>query len=356
MKRYLAIWILVMVFFSLLALTPGNTQSCTRALWVGANGTPVITGRTLDWFEPLQDKIWIFPRGMERNGSTPQNPAQWTSKYGSVAVSSYDFATVEGMNEKGLVAHVLYLSESEYGVRIPKRPGLSTGLWAQYILDNFSSVEESVRFCRETDIQLQTAAIGVSRKWKGGVHLALSDRTGDSAIIEYLDGRPVIHHGSKYNVLTNSPVFEKQIAILDAFRREGNDEKHLPGSSHSTARFLRASYYIHALPANPKSDVEAVMGVAGVMRNVSAPFGAVDPDRPNAMATLWRSLIDASGGRYYFEYSSSPHMIWVTFGKLDFSREASVKMLDIEKRKNLVGDQSDAFVPAAPFKPLRPSE
>jgi penicillin V acylase-like amidase (Ntn superfamily) len=352
----LRLTILALAFFSLLVSVPGTVQSCSRALWAGASGGPVIAGRTMDWFEPLQDKMWVFPRGMERDGATPQNPARWTSKYGSVAVSAYDFSTVEGMNEKGLVAHVLYLSESEYGVRNPRRSGLSTGLWAQYVLDNFASVEEAVRFCRTSDIQLQTAAIGVSRKWKGGFHLALSDRTGDSAIIEYLDGRPVIYHGSKYRVLTNSPIFEKQIANLETFVNNASAERKLPGSSRSTDRFLRASYYINTLPENPKNAWEAVMGVLGVMRNVSAPFGALDPDRPNVMTTIWRSIIDATNGRYYFEYSSSPHMIWVSLDNLDFSRGAAVKMLDLAKKRNLMGDQSAAFEPAAPYDPMRPSE
>jgi choloylglycine hydrolase len=356
MKYIHRILLLILAFLSLYTSVPGEVKSCTRALWVGVKDTPVIAGRTLDWFEPLQDKMWVFPRGIERNGTTPKNPAQWTSKYGSVAVSSYDFATVEGMNETGLVAHVLYLSESEYGDRDPNRPGLSTGLWAQYVLDNFATVDEAVRFWQVSDIQLQTAEIGVKSRKKGGFHLALADKTGDSAIIEYRGGKPVIHHSRKYKVLTNSPIFEDQITILKYFESKGISERLLPGSSQSTDRFLRASYYINALPVNPKSIGDAVMGVLSVMRNVSAPFGIVDPDRADVMTTIWRSVVDATNGGYYFEYSASPNMIWVQLGKLDFSRGAKVKMLDIAGRRDLIGDQSAAFEPALPFKPLRPSE
>lgn len=348
--------LLALAFLSLYASVPGEVQACTRALWVGEKDAPVIAGRTLDWFEPLQDKMWVFPRGMKRTGETPLNPAKWTSKYGSIAVSSYDFATVEGMNETGLVAHVLYLSESDYGVRETKRPGLTVGLWAQYFLDNAATVREAVRLCRQTDIQLQTTEIGVRSRKKGGFHLALADRTGDSAIIEYLGGRLVVHHHRKYNVLTNSPIFEDEIALRKYFEDKGGGEKQLPGSSQSTDRFLRASYYMKALPANPKSRWEAVMGVFSVMRNVSAPFGILNPDRPSVMTTIWRSVVDATNGGYYFEYSASPNIIWVELGKLDFSRGAKVKMLDIANRTDLIGDQSAAFEPALPFKPLRPSE
>jgi choloylglycine hydrolase len=36
------------------------------------------------------------------------------------------------------------------------------------------------------------------------LHLSLSDKNGDSAIIEYINGKQVIHHDKKYQVMTNS--------------------------------------------------------------------------------------------------------------------------------------------------------
>ena len=42
----------------------------------------------------------------------------WTSKYGSVIAAGYDIGTCDGMNEKGLVASLLFLPESVY-----HRPG-----------------------------------------------------------------------------------------------------------------------------------------------------------------------------------------------------------------------------------------
>jgi penicillin V acylase-like amidase (Ntn superfamily) len=37
------------------------------------------------------------------------------------------------------------------------------------------------------------------------LHLALDDASGDSAIVEYLDGTPRIWHDPSYAVMTNSP-------------------------------------------------------------------------------------------------------------------------------------------------------
>ncbi|PRC62168.1 choloylglycine hydrolase, partial [Mycobacterium sp. ITM-2017-0098] len=53
------------------------------------------------------------------------------------------------------------------------------------------------------------------------LHLALSDAGGDSAIVEYIDGRQVIHHGREYQVMTNSPIFDKQLAITEYWNQIG---------------------------------------------------------------------------------------------------------------------------------------
>lgn len=53
------------------------------------------------------------------------------------------------------------------------------------------------------------------------LHLSISDSTGDSAIFEYIDGKLVIHHGKQYAVMTNSPIYEKQIALEEYWKSIG---------------------------------------------------------------------------------------------------------------------------------------
>ena len=88
---------------------------CTRIVY--ETGTKsYITGRGMDWNDPdLLSNLYVYPRGMKRSGAAGKNPITWTSKYGSVGVSFYDVAYVDGINEKGLVANGLYLAEADYG-------------------------------------------------------------------------------------------------------------------------------------------------------------------------------------------------------------------------------------------------
>ena len=90
-----------MVFFASIT----NILACTRAVYIGENNL-VITGRTMDWKSDQETNIWAFPRGIKRDGKAGENSISWISKYGSIATSAYDIATVDGMNEKGLTTDI----------------------------------------------------------------------------------------------------------------------------------------------------------------------------------------------------------------------------------------------------------
>jgi len=95
---------------------PGHlppAHACTRVVYQGPNGM-VITARSMDWKDDIPANLWVFPRGMERTGEVGPASVKWTARYGSVATSSFDISTTDGMNEKGLVANMLWLTESQY--------------------------------------------------------------------------------------------------------------------------------------------------------------------------------------------------------------------------------------------------
>src|ERR1700744_6790128 len=130
-------------FFLLLVACGISAWACTRVVFLGPNDE-VITARSMDWKVDVMTNLWIFPRGMKRSGEAGPNSVQWTSKYGSVIASGYDISTTDGMNDAGLVANVLWLTESDYPKYDGKTPGLSLAAWAQYVLDNFATVKEAV--------------------------------------------------------------------------------------------------------------------------------------------------------------------------------------------------------------------
>jgi penicillin V acylase-like amidase (Ntn superfamily) len=107
----------------------------------------------MDWNDDTRTNLWVFPRGMQRDGAAGPNSAKWTSKYGSLGTAVYDAAVADGMNEKGLVASLLYLADADYG-KADGKPMLSISAWPQYVLDNFATVAEAVETLRTEPFRL----------------------------------------------------------------------------------------------------------------------------------------------------------------------------------------------------------
>jgi penicillin V acylase-like amidase (Ntn superfamily) len=331
-----------------IAATPVS-EACSRAVYFGKEGQTV-TGRTMDWVEDMQSNLWVFPRGMARDGGLGEGSFKWTSRYGSLITSIYEGATADGMNERGLVANMLYLAESEYPPDTDPRPPISIAAWAQYVLDSFATVEEAVAEHRKESFRM--VGVEAPNGKAGTVHLSISDASGDSAIFQYLGGKLVIHHGKQYQVMTNSPTYDRQLALNEYWKDIGGTVM-LPGTNRAADRFVRACFYINACEqtADPRAAAAAVFSV---MRNVSVPRGISTPGQPNISSTIWRTVADQKNRVYYYESTYSPSLVWVKLDGLDFKEGSGVRKLTLHGNPDLAGNQTAAFVKSEPFKFLAP--
>ena len=341
---------------AVIALATPNADACTRILYetsLVGHGNAYIVGRSMDWAEDPGTDLWAFPQGMERDGGVGDGSIKWTSKHGSVIATFHNVATVDGMNDAGLVANTLYLVEADYGnanLR-PSKPLLSVGAWTQYALDNYSTVAEAVNDLSTEPFAIIAPDLPGNPPKKAGGHLALSDASGDSAIFEYINGKLVIHHDRRYTVVTNSPTFDQQLAI-DTYWDDVGGLKFLPGTHRSSDRFARISWNLRA--ASKVSDPRlATATVFSLIRSISVPLGIADPEKPNIAATIWRSVSDIQAKRYYFESAYSPTIFWVDLEKVLSNKRSS--KLDLSSRPILAGEVSDKFVPTEPFTWLAPS-
>jgi len=337
------------MLFAFVSLCFGLTyhvNACTRVVYQGNNNT-VLTGRTMDWKEDSHSNLWIFPRGMERSGEIGRNPLKWKSKYGSVVTSAYEICSTDGMNEKGLVANLLWLSESVYPQWDGQKPGLSIAAWVQYVLDSFATVNEAVAEMQKGEFDVVSDMMPDGTRM-ATLHLSISDSSGDSAIFEYVDGKLVIHHDRSYQVMTNSPVFDQQLALDDYWKNIGGTV-FLPGTNRAADRFVRASFYVNAIP-KVEDTVTAVASVFSVIRNTSVPLGISTPDQPHISSTIWRTVSDQKNLLYFFESTIHPNVFWVNLKDIDFSEKASVKKLDLVSGKVYAGNTADKFVATKPFK------
>ncbi len=321
------------------ALPAGSSLACTRVLW-NEGGPAILVGRTMDWPESTEPILTVLPRGLRHDGGKlgkesldDPNPMIWTSKYGSVITQLLGLGAADGINERGLAAHLLYLNATDFGPRDKSLAGVHAGLWAQYALDNAASVAEAL----EVLMKIQPIPVE-AHGHKANVHLALEDASGDSAIIEYIDGRPVVHHGRDFRVMTNDPSYDQQLELLKGqdFSKPSSDTP-LPGNVNPRDRFQRASYYLSMVPT-PKTERQGVASVLAIMRNVSVPFGA--PYRSfGVYNTEYRTVSDTTDKIYFFELTTSPNVIWTDLRAMDFRPGALVRVLNPDSI-DLSGDVS----------------
>ncbi len=312
---------------------------CTRILW-SDNSVAVVASRTMDWHESDDPELWALPAGMTRDGAWPEGARQWTSRFSSASVLSFGVGITESVNEAGLAVHLLYLESTVYEPA-DDRPVVANIRVAQWLVDTCATVAEAVT-------ALDTVRIG-SVEVRGhhlGAHLAMEDASGDSAILELIDGAKVIHHGPGTRVMANDPTYDQQLVNLARYRDFGG-ELPPPGDILSVDRFVRASYFLRHLP-KPATYEEAVAGVVLLAHNVSVPPGAPYDDF-SVYPTWWVSATDVTDHIFYFQPSTSPNLVWVELDEMALAAGSPARRLD-PGAPGLVGNVGTRFEDApAPF-------
>ena len=328
---------------------------CTRVLW-NDNSIAVLSGRSYDWFKApnprgaTDPRLLVMPRGLRKSGANlgrdvkvPDNPATWTSRYGSVVVALENLVVFDGMNEKGLAAHGQALS-SNFGTRDVSRQGIQAGLLVPYILDNAATVTEALALIP----RIQPVGITVDG-FGGGVSLIIEDRLGNSAVVEWrsepppsgstpipvaVAGGAYVYQGRSVRVMANTDLATAQ-GELRNWPFDVNDATRntpIPGNGGRIPRFVRASFFSSFLSTTtPRTLLEARATLMSVMRNLSNPIGAPgDAGGPSDSGdeTDWRTLSDLTNRTYIFENPRTLATFRTELKQLDFRRAAGVRVLD----------------------------
>merc|ERR1712232_501650 len=181
-----------------------------------------------------------------------------------------------------------------------------------------------------------------------GLHMAVEDRSGDSAIFEIIQGKVHTYHdrSSKYTVMTNDPPLPEQLGNLKRYKVFGG-QLSLPGDVLSTDRFVRLSYYLQHMPK--VQDTEVMAGnLRSILMNAAVPQGApyMDAFSAGVYPTWWASIVDFSAGYYYWGYTPNSGLVWVDLHALAskgmFNESSKTRLLN-PRVKSLAGDVTDKF-------------
>jgi penicillin V acylase-like amidase (Ntn superfamily) len=171
------------------------------------NGDHCIFGANMDGGSQ-EGQLVVNPRHVLKTGweaSTSGEYARWISQYGSVTLNpTGPQLPWGGMNEAGLMISSMALTEAEASSPDERRPLISP-LWIQYQLDNSSTV---------ADVVASDALVRPTLEYS---HYLVCDRTGECAVIEFLDGETVVYRGASLPVpaLANSSYQDSLTARSD---------------------------------------------------------------------------------------------------------------------------------------------
>ena len=291
-----------------------------------------LIGHNLDQGWETPGTILINQRNVQKTGVSlqelmygvePPNPAiAWTSRYGSVTFNAWGKEFIDGgINEVGLYIHEMSL----LGTRFPEngeRPRMFMMQWMQYQLDNYASVEE---------VLSNLSNIVLDGWWW---HFFVSDREGNTAAIEFLDGDLTVYTGDSMPipVLCNT-AYPDELSNLEAYAGFGG-EKPVRLRHKSTERFVHAAHMIRNAPETVDSDYGFK-----ILKNLERGL------------TRWSIVIDVNQGRVYFHTSEGRKIKYFDMARLDFAPDTPVKMLDVHA--DLKGDVLGYFVDYSPERNWR---
>jgi choloylglycine hydrolase len=251
-------------------------------------------------------------------GLRGNNQINWTSKFGSITFNQIgkEFP-YGGINENGLVVEQLWMSESIY--QDNKNKTISELEWIQYQLDNYSSIDEIIKNINNLTI-----------KPIATVHYFIADRNGNSAVIDFVEGKTAVNRKQgKNQVITNETYL--------------NSEKYFQLNQSIIDKASRTHFDRFCQIKNSLSNI-----------NIESPYQAFEilnnsSENNENYKTYWTIVYDLSNLKIYFKSFDNKIIKKINFSEINFSSniEASNINQDILKFDNYTYEMNEQLFSAS---------
>jgi choloylglycine hydrolase len=157
------------------------------------------------------------------------------------------------------------------------------------------------------------------------VHYLVSDKAGNTASVEFLKGKMVVHTGDQLAVptLTNN-TYEESLS----YAKQTDPEKAKSGTSLDL--FTRAAHKTEEFEKQALSEQQAVAYAFEVLSEVAQKNW-----------TQWSIVYDQKRGKIYFRTLQSPEIKSIDMKAFDYSCGTAVKMFDMNAKDD--GDVTAKF-------------
>ena len=256
--------------------------------------------------------LYVNKKNVTKTGweaGTTGDILKWVSKHGSVTINAAGYQLAwAGMNEKGLVMSTMALGETK-NPEPDHRPPLASPLWMQYIFDTCATVDELI------------ATDNIVRIKDTVDHYLVCDAGGDAAVIEFLDGKMVVHRQDSLPIkaLANR-VYSECVSELKA----GNPK------NINRSKIRMAQIDKKLLAFNPNGKLPAAAYAFEILEEVSSP-----------PYTRWSLVFDIQNRIIHFKTYANRNDRWIDVKKIDYGCDTAAMMMDVHA--DLRGDITDAF-------------
>jgi len=297
------------IIFFILFVSVWNALACTSFMLKTSQGLFFVHSLNQGNVPRVMGSVVINQRNVWKKGYSWDNLIKmdadvqpnliWKSTYGSVTFNPFGKELIDGgMNEAGL-----YIWEMNFDTQYPDdptKPKLFQCQWMQYVLDNFDSVDDVIENAGRMSID----------GW--GWHYFVADKSGKTAIIDFIDGKPVVYTGDSMPVpiCCNShyPEALKWLHLHQGFGGELKSEK----------IYQEIPRFVHGADLLKKYTNQDP---------VEYSFNMLEEMSENVR---WSVVIDVSNLTVYFSTNLNKDIRSFTLTSGDFVRKDGLLMLDID--------------------------
>jgi len=332
--------------------------ACTAVNVIAKDGS-VVAGRTMEWAFEMKWQLTSNPRGTAISLSAPTSmrlPAtNLSSKYAFIAVAPGIMpgppAYLEGQNEAGLGISGNFLPGfTEYQtVTAQDKHYVSIMNLGGFILGMFGTVNELRGELPKYRVWFDPSEVkGLpTPPW---LHLVLTDRSGDSIIVEFVKGQMVIHDNIA-GVLTNAPTYDWHLNNVRNYLSltstatpsvtvgktnvtelgQGGGLLGLPADYTPPSRFVRAAY-LKQFAYQPSNSMDAMALTGHILDNVDIPEGvtrSTDGKQVFSDYTQWVNLKDLKNNRMKIaNYANRTNFIEIDLNRIFKSGKLKTWLID----------------------------
>ena len=302
-------------------VTPAS-QACTTVAIPSAEN---IVGKSYDWSHG-HGLLMVNKRQVQKESIVFKEknlPVQWVSQYGSLTFNQHGLEfPLEGMNEKGVIVQVLWLSGSIYPEPSDAVGSLNELQWIQYILDTSDSVSTAIQKANDVKVENTYA----------DVHYFVCDAKGACATFEYLNGNLVIHTGKDLPIRTlANNTYQDSLSYLKLFKGFGGDLELPKAGDIFTDRFVTAT--VGAMSYTPEMEI---VDYTFSLLNTVDRFGW----------TKWQSVYLPKSNTVLYRTPSNDQIRKASLNSFDLRCKTPVKVFDIHERGEDISFQFQTYTDA----------